>query len=175
MILVTCHRRENRGEVLVGVASALKRLARDLPVEILFALHMNLHVRRPIEELLRGEPHIRLLPPLSYEVMVALMRQSWLIITDSGGLQEEGPALGRPVLVLREITERDEVIASGNADLVGTDPDRIVAAVSALLIDEGRYARMAVPAFPYGDGHAARRITDVLGDFLSKRRHATAA
>lgn len=169
-ILVTCHRRESRGAALEGIAAALKRIVRTLPILIVLPLHTNPHVRRSIERLLGGEPHIRLIEPLPYEEMVALMLQSWLILSDSGGLQEEGPALGRPVLVLRDVTERQEAVASGSVDLVGTDPDRIAAAVSALVADRARYALMAAPAFPFGAGDAAPRIAGAIADFLLESR-----
>lgn len=161
-LLVTCHRRENRGERLERIAAAMKRMVRELPVAILLPLHPNEHVRREVEPLFAGEAHIRLLEPQDYRGMVALMARCWAILTDSGGLQEEGPALGRPVLILREVTERPEAIASGNARLVGTDPERIIGAVADLLADKQRYERMARPAFPFGDGRASERIADAI-------------
>lgn len=167
ILLVTCHRRENRGRPLRQIAAALKRLARELPLEIVLPLHPNRHVRATIEHLLGSEPHIRLIEPLDHQQMVAMIDRSWLILTDSGGLQEEGPALGKPVLVLRNVTERSEAIASQNVELVGTDPDRIFAAVSKLLADEAEYARMAAPAFPFGDGRAAPRIARIVDEYLS--------
>jgi len=171
-ILATCHRRENRGARLRQVAKALRRLAATLPIDILFALHSNPQVRGPIERLLAGSAGITLLDPLTYEEMVALMLRSWLILTDSGGLQEEGAALGRPVLVLRDSTERTE--APDNIALVGTDSARIVAAVRNLMTDADAYARMARPSLAFGDGRAAERIAAILEHWLALRPHARA-
>lgn len=167
-ILLTCHRRENRGPVLAGIAAACRRMVEALAVEIVLPLHPNPHVRQAIEQLLGGAPHVRLIEPLDYADMVALMAQSWLIVTDSGGIQEEAPALGRPVLVLRDTTERPEALASESAELVGTDPARLFAAVARLVGDDARYRRMARPAFPFGDGHAAPRIADAIAAFLRR-------
>ena len=168
-VLLTCHRRENRGEVLAGIAAACKRMVAALPVEILVTLHPNPHVRRAVELLFGGEPHIRLIEPAGYEAMVGLMDRSWLIVTDSGGIQEEAPALGRPVLVLRNVTERQEALATDNAELVGSDPARLFAAVARLLRDPARYRRMSRPAFPFGDGRAAPRIAEAVERFLLRR------
>ena len=164
-ILATCHRRENQGLVLRSICTALKRIARDMPVEIVFLLHPNRHRRRAAVSLLAGEPGIRLSAPLPYAEMVRLMEQSWLLLTDSGGLQEEGPALGRPVLVMRNVTERCE--APGNVRLVGTEPKSILSAVNRLLMDDTHYAAMARPAFPFGDGQAALRIAAIVEDWLA--------
>ncbi len=163
-ILVTCHRRENRGRRLGRIAQALRRLVDELPVQILFPLHTNPHVRRGIEARLAGVEHISLLPPIDHRQMVTLLDRCWLVLTDSGGLQEEAPALGRPVLVLREVTERVE--APDSSRLVGTDPDRIVAEVAELLADESSYRRMASPSLAYGDGHAGIRIADAIERYL---------
>jgi UDP-N-acetylglucosamine 2-epimerase (non-hydrolysing) len=165
-VLVTCHRRENRGLVLAGIATALKRIVRQLPIEIVFLLHPNPHVRRAVEPLLAGEDHIVLLEPVDHAGMVGLLSRAWLILTDSGGLQEEGAALGRPVFVLRNVTERAEAIETANAELVGTEPGRIFAAVSALVRDEAKYARMARPSLAFGDGRAGPRIAELIEDFL---------
>lgn len=169
LVLATCHRRENQGERIGAVCAALKQMAAELPVRIVLPLHPNRHVRRGIEEALGGAPHVELTEPLDYEAMVRLMDESWLILSDSGGLQEEAPALGRPLLVLRNVTERPEALATGNVELVGTDPERIVAAVAGLLEDKERYARMARPAFPFGDGRASERIAEAVGEWLAKR------
>lgn len=169
-ILVTCHRRENRGPGLQRIATALKRLVREFPCEILFPLHPNHHVREAVAPLLAGEPRIHLLDPVDHPAIVALLDRAWLILTDSGGLQEEGAALGRPVLVLRDVTERTE--APANIELVGTDPDRIVEAVRNLLHDEARYARMSRPSLAFGDGHASERIADVIEQWLVEREKA---
>lgn len=169
LILATCHRRENRGERLLAVCGALKRLVRELPVRVAAPLHVNRHTRGAVEEALGGTEHVELLEPLGYEAAVRLMDESWLILSDSGGLQEEAPALGRPLLVLRDVTERPEALATGNIELVGTDPDRIVAAVAALLADGEKYARMSTPAFPFGDGRAAERIAAIIESWLEER------
>jgi UDP-N-acetylglucosamine 2-epimerase len=170
MILVTCHRRENRGEELRRIATALKHLVTELPFQIVFPLHPNHHVQNAVEELLGDEPNIRLMSPVDHQEMVCLIDRSWLILTDSGGLQEEGPALGRPVLVLRNRTERGEGVDSENVELVGTDPGRIFAAVSRLLSDNEHYARMSRPRFPFGDGFAAPRIASLVEKFLAPPR-----
>lgn len=166
-ILVTCHRRENRGEPMRRVAEACLRLVHELPVDIVVPLHASPIVRGQSLRLLSGRKHIRLVEPLSHRDMVTAMADAWLILTDSGGIQEEAPALGRPVLVLREVTERGEALIS-NAELVGTDPDRIVAAVSRLLADEAQHSRMSEPNLPFGDGRAAFRIVDVIAQFLAR-------
>jgi UDP-N-acetylglucosamine 2-epimerase len=166
-LLVTCHRKENQGEGMIRICGALKRLVDELPIDIVLPLHLNPQVRAAVESELAGRPHIRLVEPVGHLEMVRLMLSSWAILTDSGGLQEEGPALGRPVLVLREVTERPE--AAANIALVGTSPGRIAEAVSGLLAEPERYARMATPAFPYGDGHAALRIADAIEAFLLAR------
>jgi UDP-N-acetylglucosamine 2-epimerase (non-hydrolysing) len=169
LILATCHRRENQGEPARAVCEALKRAVLELPVRVAAPLHPNPRVRSPIEQALGGVDHVRLLEPLDYEAMVRLMDSSWLILTDSGGLQEEAPALGRPVLVLRGVTERPEALATGSLELVGTDPDRIFAAVAGLIADPEKYARMARPAFPFGDGRASERIAGAVGQWLAER------
>lgn len=165
IILVTCHRRENRGADLDGLATALRRIVDRLPLQIIFPLHPNPYVRSAIEQRLSGHPHIHLEEPVSHAEMVALIDSSWLILTDSGGLQEEGPALGKPVLVLRNVTERAE--AAGNIELVGMDPERIFGSVDRLWSDAARYRRMATPTLAFGDGHAGERIAAVVDRFLS--------
>jgi UDP-N-acetylglucosamine 2-epimerase (non-hydrolysing) len=173
LILATCHRKENQGEPARAVCSALRRLVRELPVEVVLPLHPNPHVRRSIESLLADEPLVRLVEPLDYEQMVALMDRCWLILTDSGGLQEEGAALGRPVLVLRNVTERPEALVTGNIELVGTDEARVVATVSSLFHDSGRYARMARPSLAFGDGRAAPRIVKAIETCLRGARRSS--
>jgi len=159
LLLVTAHRRENWGEPMRGICRALTEIARRFPeVEILFPVHYNPIVREVVFPALEGCARIHLIDPPEYLPFVHLMKRSFLILTDSGGIQEEAPALGKPVLVLRQTTERPEAIAAGTARLVGTDPDRIVAETSSLLADEAAYRAMAHAANPYGDGQAARRI-----------------
>ncbi|HEY0028577.1 MAG TPA: UDP-N-acetylglucosamine 2-epimerase (non-hydrolyzing) [Allosphingosinicella sp.] len=169
-IVVTCHRKENQGGPVQAVCAALKRLARSQAVEIVLPLPMNRHARKPLEEALAGEPRIRLVEPLGYEDMVQLMDRSWLILTDSGGLQEEGAALGKPVFVLRSVTERPEGMATNNLLLVGTDEETIVAAVSGLLRDPVQYERMSRPSLAFGDGRAAPRIADAIQGWLEASR-----
>jgi UDP-N-acetylglucosamine 2-epimerase (non-hydrolysing) len=159
-VLATIHRRENQGRPLAGVLAALANLADE--AEILLPVHPSPAISGPVLARLAGRPGIHLLPPLPYAAFVALMRRCALVLTDSGGVQEEAPALGLPCLVLRDGTERPEGLATGNARLVGTAPAGIVAAARAVLQDPRLHARMAVPALPYGDGRAARAITDVL-------------
>ena len=169
LILVTCHRKENQGEAARAVCRAVRRIARSLWCEIDFVLHSNPLVRREIAPLLAGEPNVRLAEPLSYPEMVRLLCRSTLVLTDSGGLQEEGPALGRPVLVLRNVTERPEALGSDHLQLVGTDPAAIFTAVAALLADGERLARLTVPSFPFGDGRAAPRIAASIDAWLDAR------
>ena len=163
LVLVTGHRRENFGEGLRGVCGALADIARAHPdTDIVYLVHPNPNVEGPVRELLGGCANVRLAPPTGYGETVALMKRAALIITDSGGIQEEAPALGVPVLVTRDVTERPECVESGCARLVGTDRARIVSAAAALLDDPAAHARMARAANPFGDGTASRRILDVL-------------
>ncbi|HEX8626333.1 MAG TPA: UDP-N-acetylglucosamine 2-epimerase (non-hydrolyzing) [Allosphingosinicella sp.] len=170
LIVATCHRRENQGRPALAVCEAIVRMAAELPVRVAAPLHSNPRARGELEGCLRGVRNVELLEPQGYEAMVGLMDSSWAILTDSGGLQEEAPALGKPVLVLRNVTERPEALASGNLELVGTDPRRIFAAVAGLVEDPDRYARMARPAFPFGDGNASERIAEAIGAWLEERR-----
>jgi UDP-N-acetylglucosamine 2-epimerase (non-hydrolysing) len=169
LILATCHRRENQGEPALAVCEAIVRMAAELPIRVAAPLHFNPRARGDIERTLSRVENVELLEPQGYEAMVGLMDSSWAILTDSGGLQEEAPALGKPVLVLRHVTERPEALASGNLELVGTDPGRIFAAVAGLLADPDKYARMARPAFPFGDGRASERIAEAIGAWLEER------
>jgi UDP-N-acetylglucosamine 2-epimerase (non-hydrolysing) len=169
-VLLTCHRKENQGEPAAAVCEAVKRMVRELPVAATVLLHPNRHARRAVEEALAGVEHVTLREPVEHDEMVRLMQESWLILTDSGGLQEEAPALGRPVLVLRNVTERAEALASGNIALVGTDTARIVAAVGDLLRDSALYGRMSRPSFPFGDGRASERIAAAVEAWLVERR-----
>jgi len=164
LILVTAHRRENFGKPLENICQALLRLV-DIygdTIRILYPVHLNPNVREPVFRLLYGVPNIILTDPLDYLPLVHLMKRSTLVVTDSGGIQEEAPGLGKPVLVMREVTERPEGIEAGSARLVGTDTDRIVAAVCELLDDSAAYQRMAQVVNPYGDGRAAMRIVNAL-------------
>ena len=163
VICVTTHRRESFGEPLKNTLRALKEIVRRHPdVEIVLPVHYNPNVRPYVYEALAGTERIHLIEPLSYEPFVQLMNKSYLIVSDSGGVQEEAPGLGKPVLVLRETTERPEGIAAGTARLVGTDAERIVSAVTELLEDEAAYRKMSRAVNPYGDGKAAARIAEVI-------------
>jgi UDP-N-acetylglucosamine 2-epimerase (non-hydrolysing) len=162
LCLVTAHRRESFGAPLESICAGLKELAGRGDVEIVYPVHPNPHVHETVYRLLKGVPHITLLPPLDYLPLMHLMKRATLILTDSGGIQEEAPAFGVPVLVLREVTERPEGIEAGTLRLVGTDRGRIVAEAARLLDDEQAYALMAQAANPFGDGHAAERIVQAL-------------
>jgi UDP-N-acetylglucosamine 2-epimerase len=163
IVLVTGHRRENFGQPLVRICSALKRLAGNFPeTAFVYPLHPNPNVRQAATDHLAGIPNILLTTPLPYKPFVRLMDSSRILLTDSGGLQEEGPALGKPVLVMREVTERPEGVEAGVNLLVGTDEAVIVSQVSRLLSNTAAYNSVARIANPYGDGHAAERIADFL-------------
>lgn len=162
LILVTAHRRENFGKPFENICHAIKELAAREDVEIVYPVHLNPNVQEPVSRILTGVPRVILLPPLDYHPMVHLMKHAKLLITDSGGLQEEAPSLGIPVLVLRETTERPEGIEAGALKLVGTETGQIVREAEHLLDDPVAYAKMARAANPYGDGHAAERIIRAL-------------
>ena len=162
LILVTAHRRENFGQPIENICFALKELAQREEIEIVYPIHLNPNVQEPVNRILKDVPHVTLLPPLDYLPMVHLMKHATLILTDSGGLQEEAPSLGVPVLVLRETTERPEGVEAGTLKLVGTEISRIVQEATRLLDDPIAYAEMAKAANPYGDGHAAERIVEAL-------------
>ncbi len=162
-ILVTAHRRESFGAPFRSLCHAILDLAeRNEDVAVVYPVHLNPNVRKPVKQILEGHARIHLLEPLRYEQFSHLMSLSYLILTDSGGLQEEAPVLGKPVLVMREITERPEAIEAGTAILVGTRRERIVAEAEKLLKDEDSYQRMAKAQSPFGDGHAAERIVAIL-------------
>lgn len=162
LILVTAHRRENFGKPLEDICCALQLLAARGDVEIIYPVHLNPNVQEPVNRLLTGVEHITLLAPLDYLPLVHLMKRSAIILTDSGGIQEEAPAFGIPTLVLREVTERPEGVEAGTLKLVGTETGRILEAANQLLDDENEYAKMSKAANPYGDGHAAERIVQHL-------------
>lgn len=166
-ILVTAHRRENFGEPLTAICGALLEIVERFPdVRVVFPVHPNPNVRGVTERMLSGHPRISLRDPLGYEEFVAAMREAYLILTDSGGVQEEAPALGKPVLVMRRETERPEAVEAGVVKLVGTERETIVAEASKLLSDSVAYQAMARGVSPYGDGRAARRIIDLVRAFL---------
>jgi UDP-N-acetylglucosamine 2-epimerase (non-hydrolysing) len=162
LVLVTGHRRESFGEGIEHLCRALKVLSDRQDLQILYPVHLNPNVREPVFRLLGGCPRIHLIEPQDYLPFVYLMERAFLIITDSGGIQEEAPSLGKPVLVTRDTTERPEGIEAGTVRLVGTDANRIVSEVRMLLDDSTAYNQMACAHNPYGDGHAAQRITEIL-------------
>jgi UDP-N-acetylglucosamine 2-epimerase (non-hydrolysing) len=164
LVMVTAHRRENFGQPLENICAALRALAETYgkDIRIVYAVHLNPNVQEPVYRLLKGVPNITLLPPLDYLPMMTLVKRARLMLTDSGGLQEEAPGLGVPVLVMREVTERPEGITAGTVRLVGTDTDRILAEARRLLDDPAAHTAMARAVNPYGDGHAAERIADAL-------------
>jgi len=164
LLLVTAHRRENFGPPLEEICRALAQIAREYAsdVHILYPVHLNPNVWEPVHAALGGVPNIILTPPLDYETFVGLMDRAYLVLTDSGGLQEEAPGLGKPVLVLREVTERPEAVAAGTVRVVGTSCRRIVEETAILLDDSEVYERMARAVNPYGDGRASQRIVAAL-------------
>lgn len=167
-ILATVHRRENWGEPLQGIAKAfLKILAQFPDTALLLPLHKNPTVREPLQQILGNHPRVFLTEPLDYAELVGAIQRSYLILTDSGGLQEEAPSLGKPVLVLRETTERPEAIAAGTAKLVGTDADLIADSAAELLSNADAYNAMAMAINPFGDGLAAARILKIVKEYLS--------
>jgi UDP-N-acetylglucosamine 2-epimerase (non-hydrolysing) len=159
---VTTHRRENFGEGMQAIAEAIRRLAARPDVAVIFPVHLNPNVRQVMNAELAGLDNVALIEPLDYPHFARLLDLAYLILSDSGGVQEEAPALGKPVLVMRETTERPEGIEAGTAKLVGTDADRIVAEAEHLLDDEAAYAAMARAHNPFGDGHSTARIVELL-------------
>lgn len=162
IILVTAHRRENFGQPIENICRALRELAGRDDVEIIYPVHLNPNVQESVNRILKGVDHITLLPPLDYLPLVHLMKNSTLILTDSGGIQEEAPSFGIPVLVLRETTERPEGVDAGTLKLVGTETSHIIQETKRLLDDPLEYGKMAKASNPYGDGHAAERIIEAL-------------
>ncbi len=158
LILVTGHRRENFGDGFERICDALATLAERPDVQVVYPVHLNPNVQEPVRRRLAHRPNIHLILPQDYLPFVYLMTRAHLIVTDSGGIQEEAPALGKPVLVMRDVTERPEAVAAGTVRLVGTDPARIVREANTLLDDEDGYRRMGRAINPYGDGHACARI-----------------
>ena len=158
LILVTGHRRENFGAGFENICRALTRIANRVDVQIVYPVHLNPNVLEPVKRVLQNNPNISLIEPQDYVPFIFLMRRSHIILTDSGGIQEEAPSLGKPVLVMRDTTERPEALSAGTAKLVGTDPDSIVMEVENLLDNPSAYQLMANASNPYGDGYAANRI-----------------
>ena len=161
VILVTCHRRENYGQPMTNIMTALRRVAEAFPeVELVYPVHLSPVVREAADKYLSGHDRIHLIDPLDVEEMHNLMARCYLVMTDSGGLQEEAPALGRPVLVLRRETERPEAVAAGTVKIAGTEEETIFQMAAGLLTEEQAYHDMAHAVNPYGDGQACRRIVD---------------
>ena len=161
VILVTCHRRENYGQPMTNIMTALRRVAEAFPeVELVYPVHLSPVVREAADKYLSGHDRIHLIEPLDVEEMHNLMARCYLVMTDSGGLQEEAPALGRPVLVLRRETERPEAVAAGTVKIAGTEEETIFQMAASLLTEEQTYHAMAHAVNPYGDGQACRRIVD---------------
>ncbi len=169
LVLVTGHRRESFGEGFARMCDALAHIAARGDAEIVYPVHLNPQVKQVVETRLGGSAAIHLIAPVDYVQMVALMKAAHLVLTDSGGIQEEAPALGKPVLVMRDVTERPEAVATGVASLVGTDPVTITSEVARLIEDETYYASRARAVFPYGDGTAAQRIAASIAQFVSAR------
>jgi UDP-N-acetylglucosamine 2-epimerase (non-hydrolysing) len=168
LVVVTAHRRESFGSGFERICRALAEIANRGDVQVVYPVHPNPNVQDPVQRYLAGHPHIRLVEPMSYVPFVDLMRRAYLLITDSGGIQEEGPSLGKPILVLREKTERPEAVSAGTVKLVGTDQAAIVREATRLLEDPEAYQAMARVHNPYGDGRASPRIADVIHSFLSQ-------
>ncbi len=169
VLLATVHRRENWGEPLQDIAQSFLQLLELFPdTALLLPLHRNPTVREPLQQLLGSHPRVFLTEPLDYAQLVGAIAKSYLLLTDSGGLQEEAPSLGKPVLVLRETTERPEAVTAGTAKLVGTNPDVIVSEAKTLLSDETAYQKMATAINPFGDGRASERILQLVEDYLKK-------
>lgn len=167
-ILATVHRRENWGEPLQAIGHSFLQILEKFPdTALLLPLHRNPTVREPLQALLGNHPRIFLTEPLDYLHLVGAIQRCYLLLTDSGGLQEEAPSLGKPVLVLRETTERPEAVTAGTAKLVGTNPETVVAAAAELLSNPQAYEAMATAINPFGDGQASQRILQIVGDFLA--------
>jgi len=164
LLLVTAHRRESFGPAMEDISLALRDLATRYAdsVRVVYPVHLNPRVREPVHRILGDLPNIALVPPLDYLRFVHVMKRAYLVLTDSGGIQEEAPGLGKPVLVLREVTERPEAVAAGTARVIGTSRGRVVEEAARLLDDPAQYARMAHAVNPFGDGHAAERIVAAL-------------
>jgi len=163
VILVTGHRRENHGQGFINICNALKQIALEHPeVQIIYPVHLNPNVQKPVYELLNDIDNIKLISPLSYPAFVWLMEKSYLIITDSGGVQEEAPSLGKPVLVMRNTTERPEALEAGTVLLVGTDTNEIISKAKQLLLEEDKYLNMSKLHNPYGNGNACSQIVEYI-------------
>lgn len=169
IVLVTAHRRENHGQPLLDICNAIKQLADTFEdIHFIYPVHLNPRVRGPVFENLSGHDRIHLCDPVDYQRLIWLLDRSYLVLTDSGGIQEEGPALGKPVLVMREVTERPEGVEAGTALLVGSDKDLIVREATTLLTDEAAYTRMSKAVSPYGDGTTSQQVVDIYKTLFKK-------
>jgi UDP-N-acetylglucosamine 2-epimerase (non-hydrolysing) len=167
VLLVTAHRRENHGAALLSICQALKALVERFDdVQVIYPVHLNPNVTGPVREVLGSTPRVRLIDPVSYGDLLRLMKRSYLILTDSGGIQEEAPSFQKPVLILRDVTERPEVVEAGAGKIVGTETHRIVEEAARLLSDPAAYQAMTSARNPFGDGRAAERIVDILAESL---------
>lgn len=162
MLLVTGHRRENFGKGFEDICRAIRKITVSENVDIIYPVHLNPNVQKPVKKILSGLKNVFLLPPLEYDYFVYLMHKSYIILTDSGGVQEEAPSLGKPILVMREVTERNEGIKAGNSVLVGTDKNKIINWVKKLLHNKNIYNKMSRVKNPYGDGKTSARIARIL-------------
>ncbi|TWI81420.1 UDP-N-acetylglucosamine 2-epimerase (non-hydrolysing) [Lacibacter cauensis] len=168
VVLVTGHRRESFGDGFDNICKAITYLAHRFPaVQIVYPVHLNPNVQEPVYRMLGSIKNVHLIPPVSYEQMIWLLQQSYLVLTDSGGVQEEAPSLGKPVLVMRDVTEREEGILAGTAKLVGTSSEMIIEQTSRLLEDADSYERMSKSVNPYGDGTASEQIADLLTRYFT--------
>ena len=170
LILVTGHRRESFGSGFDRICQAIAEISNRKDVQIIYPVHLNPNVQKPVNKILLGRRNVFLIKPQEYLSFVHLMRRSYLILTDSGGIQEEGPSLGKPVLVMRDTTERPEAIQAGSVKLVGTGIHKIVGSVNSLLDDSKEYQEMSKSTNPYGDGTAASKILKILENTLTKRK-----
>lgn len=170
IILVTGHRRENFGQGIINICNALLELSKRTDVEIVYPVHPNPNIQKPVSEILAKQPNIHLIPPRDYLPFIHLLKRSYLILTDSGGIQEEAPSLGKPVLVMRDTTERPEAVEAGTVKLVGTSKEVIVNQACELLDDSILYESFSRKTNPYGDGHASARIAQIINEFLHQNR-----
>jgi UDP-N-acetylglucosamine 2-epimerase (non-hydrolysing) len=162
-VLITAHRRENFGDGFLQICSAIKELANKYPnIHFIYPVHLNPNVSKPVYKILNGFDNIHLIKPLEYEPFIYLLKYSYIVLTDSGGIQEEAPSLGKPVLVMRDVTERPEAVKAGTVKIVGSNSFRIIENLSLLLDDKKYYQKMSRAHNPYGDGLACQRIVDVL-------------
>jgi UDP-N-acetylglucosamine 2-epimerase (non-hydrolysing) len=173
LVLMTGHRRENFGDGFERICAAIRNLANDFPdVDFLYPVHLNPNVREPVERILNGVDNVHLVEPQDYLPFVYLMTRSFIILTDSGGIQEEAPSLGKPVLVMRDTTERPEAVAAGTVKLVGTDSQKIMDAVTTLLTNQSEYDRMSLSHNPYGDGKSCESIINIIKTSQKRNFHA---